>query len=787
MAKINKVFPSFYNGVSQQSAELMTDTQCKEMTNCVPGLIQGLHKRPPVQFVRDKSPFDEEETVIHTYDRGEDDEEYIFIYTNDLNNPLEIYNKEGHLQIVEWEEENESELKQYLHNGNLKGLTVQDRTWLVNKEVNVEVDMTDARPLQESYDRVAYYWLKRGSGDRYNPYNYAVYLNGTMYAVNPNKPSGDTKDPATGAEDTDWAANDLYNKINGAVLSLYKAEAFTSNLFMEVKEDDVFIGKELVGVVAPSVSGGVYQDLTWSYDSTTGLYSYRFVTTTSEPTTYTIDITIPNTLGFKCEVRGSVLKIYKEDGSDFGFSTWDSWGDQASEGWKGSVNKITDLPREMPFNGVYVEIKGSENNEFTNYYVMWDGDSWVETRQPDLPRGKLKNMPVACDRTGAQGNTSIFTISKLPWSEPKVGNLDNNPDPSFVGYPISDLLFYKNRFGVASTDSIVLTETANYENFYIKTAINVLDTDPIDVSLASNQASKIYYTKPFNNSLYIFTKYGQYEMTHEGYLSPKTVSIDNVTNYPMAIDVEPRVVNNSLFFISTTNNKQQLREYIKNEKLTVEGVDLNISTPTYLEEKITQVLVNGVLGLVLCCTDTNVIYVYNYKDNGQERVQSAWSKWVLLEGLPFLEGSFEYGLLDASLLVICKTTESYLYHNLQLDDLTSNNKQDTSEGGIYPYKSSIVLPDYYPHISKIGTPKDKILLKKISIEGEGSFNASVYRKDYNRTYEKASTLGLRDLDLHVASKVGNVELTIYDNSINDFSISSVIMEGLYSPTSKEVR
>lgn len=46
---------------------------------------------------------------------------------------------------------------------------------------------------------------------------------------------------------------------------------------------------------------------------------------------------------------------------------------------------------------------------------------------------------------------------------------------------------------------------------------------------------------------------------------------------------------------------------------------------------------------------------------------------------------------------------------------------------------------------------------------------------------------MRDLDLHISSKVGNVDITIKDSTINDFVISSVVIEGLFSATSKEMK
>jgi hypothetical protein len=723
MAKINKVYPPFFNGVSQQSPELILDNQCKEMVNCVPDLVVGLTKRPPTKFVKvldfDANPTLEEANTFHTYDRGTNNEEYIFLENDDPDDPVLIYHKDGTEMNVTYEASTEAEVKSYLREGSLKGLTVQDRTWIFSRNAEVDLDYDETTPLKANYDREAYYWLKRGSGDRYNPYNYAVYLNGTTYECNPNKPSGATEDPPTGFEDSDYAAAYLQGLIDG------------SN-------------------------------------------------------------------GFSCSKNGSILKIWRSDGADFSFSTWDSWGDQASEGWKGSVNKISDLPREMPFDDVYVQITGSDNNDFTEYYVKWNGSSWEECLDPAADRGKLTLMPIKCDRQSITDGISTFKLDLVDWSLPRVGNLDNNPDPSFAPdvdgnrRKITDMFFYKNRLGIASSDSVTLSEAANYTNFYATTALDIVDTDVVDVTVATNQDSQIYYVKPFNNSLYIFTQYAQYEMIAEGAFSPSTVAIQNTTNYPMAINVEPIVINDSLYFISTTDNRQQLREYIKGDNLSVKGVDLNISTPSYLEEPIVKLIADGVLGYVLCCTANKTIYLYNYKEDGSQRIQSAWSTWKLLNDLEHQEDSFEFHNIKSTLLVICKTADDYRYHTLELDNNVPDSNFDTSSAdGVtideYPYESRVLLPDYYPQLGTVRTPMNKMLIKKITIEGEGTFNADVYRKDYKTTFTKESQYGLKDLDLHVSSKVGKADITIKDSSSDDFKITSIVVEGLFSTTSREMK
>lgn len=830
MAKINKVYPAFFNGVSQQSPELVLDNQCKEMINCIPDIVKGITKRPPVTYVTHKDfatyPEMENASVFHTYDRGEDNEEYIMVNVDDVDNPIQIFNKAGEPQKVFYDPTNEAAIKAYLDNKALKGLTVQDRTWVFSKNATVGLNFDATSPLKSTYDREAYYWIKRGSGDRFNPFNYAVYLDGTTFSVDPEKPptvlvAGDgtslTNDPPTGAEDSDVAASLLAAKINASS--------------------------------------------TWN-----------------------------------CSRSGSILRITRADGANFTFSSWDSWGNQASEGWKGSVNKLSDLPKDMPFSNVYVKILGDESNTFTDYFVKWNGSSWEECLDPEADRGQLINMPIKLDRTGLYSsqfaevfealyypetkrfirlkapeassyttwynvdtqwelindlvfnqNYSIhgllknsvgaflsyedvnaylldtvdptntvhvvmyeydgslsgvhsksikwintiagFTLNTIDWSLPRVGNIENNPDPSFVGRKIQDLFFYKNRLGIASEDSISMTETANYTNFYVTTAVDIVDTDVIDITLSSNQASKIYYAKPFNNSLYIFTKYSQYELVSEGVFSPSTVALNNTTNYPMAIDVEPVVINDRLLFISTTNNRQQLREYIKSDNLNVTGIDLNVSTPTYMEKQISKIIVDGVLGYVLCCTSSGTIYFYNFKEDGTQRIQSSWSRWELYDNTPN-HSNYEWFNIGSTVLVMYKEVADgkYVYSNLVLDNVENITYQDVSSGtDTYNYSSSILLPDYYPQLGTVRTPLNKMLIKRVKVEGEGAFSGTVYRKDYDKTYVKSKDYSMKDLDLNVASKVGNVDITIYDDSTDNFKITSVVVEGLFNTTSKEMR
>ena len=259
----------------------------------------------------------------------------------------------------------------------------------------------------------------------------------------------------------------------------------------------------------------------------------------------------------------------------------------------------------------------------------------------------------------------------------------------------------------------------------------------------------------------------------------------------MAVDVEPVVINDRLLFVSTTGNRQQLREYIKSDNLNVTGVDLNTSTPTYLQEPIKKIIVDGVLGYVLCCTDSGTVYFYSFKEDGTQRIQSAWSTWELMpQSVEGVYTDFEYFNIGSTVLVMFKHNgeHAYVYSNLVLDNPEETEFKDTVwSNQVVNYTSSILLPDYYPQLGTVRTPLNKMLIKRVKIEGEGAFSGDVYRKDYNKTYTKSKDFSMKDLDLNVASKVGNVDITIYDDTTDNFKLTSVVVEGLFSTTSREMR
>jgi hypothetical protein len=96
----------------------------------------------------------------------------------------------------------------------------------------------------------------------------------------------------------------------------------------------------------------------------------------------------------------------------------------------------------------------------------------------------------------AAGDTfTITTVNTAPlqgdasrlnfWKYREVGDNETNPMPTFVGYPIDTISFYKNRIVFTSRQNVICSQAGDYFNFFASTVITIVDSDPIDLSAST--------------------------------------------------------------------------------------------------------------------------------------------------------------------------------------------------------------------------------------------------------------------------------------------------------------
>ena len=255
---------------------------------------------------------------------------------------------------------------------------------------------------------------------------------------------------------------------------------------------------------------------------------------------------------FDCSQHGNLVKLKLKAESifdDFTITTIDSLSDTGMNPIYKEVSSITDLPAKC-IDGFKVKVVGDAELNQDDYYVVFDGTgnaatgdilngSWVETIGSQVSLGfNGSSMPCTFTNTDADA----FTVSLLPTANRKVGDLESNPNPSFVASKISNLFFFKNRLGFLSDSHVILTEAgfggtndANEleYNFYRTTTTTLLDSDFIDVSVSSSRVTQLRSAKGFQENLMLFSDNGQFVMKGGDILTPKTVNVTPVTNFSL--------------------------------------------------------------------------------------------------------------------------------------------------------------------------------------------------------------------------------------------------------------
>lgn len=307
----------------------------------------------------------------------------------------------------------------------------------------------------------------------------------------------------------------------------------------------------------------------------------------------------------------------------------DGFNNQAISSFTNTVQKFIDLPNTAP-NGYTVLIKG-ESSADDDYYVQYNEreNVWEETTGNNLKnRLNASTMPHTLIR-GADGS---FTLKAVDWANRFAGDDDSNPTPSFIGKFINDVFFFRNRLGFIAGESICLSKSGDFFNFWLDSATSVVETDPIDLNVSHNQVSILHAAIPFNQDLYLFSQQTQFILRADGVLSPKNCQLNQVTEFTSNAQVKPVGVGRNLYFTSERADYTTVREYyaIYDSASAEDSNDITSHVPNYLHNSIYDLLACGNEDLLACLStsEEDTIYIYKFLFAEDTKVQSSWSKWV---------------------------------------------------------------------------------------------------------------------------------------------------------------
>ncbi|MBS5519651.1 MAG: hypothetical protein KHX13_04880 [Acidaminococcus intestini] len=297
----------------------------------------------------------------------------------------------------------------------------------------------------------------------------------------------------------------------------------------------------------------------------------------------------------------------------------------------GSVQKFSLLPVDGP-SDYCVKVRNTTSDDATSgaYFCKYNAKTkvWEECPCPNIP---IELDPSTMPHTLVRNGDGSFTFQRVVWKERECGDEDSNPEPSFVGKPINDIFFYRNRLGFLSQENVILSESAEYFNFWMATANDILDTDCIDISTTTTRINILNYAVPFNETLYIFSDSTQFRLAADTALSPKNVALVDVTNFDSSPDCRPVVSGKNLYFPVERAEYTSIREYYNVESISdvKNAQDITSHVPSFIPNGVYKVIPQNNENILLFLTegDQNCLYVYKYLFIDEQRLQASWSKW----------------------------------------------------------------------------------------------------------------------------------------------------------------
>lgn len=293
------------------------------------------------------------------------------------------------------------------------------------------------------------------------------------------------------------------------------------------------------------------------------------------------------------------------------------------------VQRFNQLPAVGP-DGYIVRVSGDPGSGSDDYYIRFDSTDnlWKETVIPGISLGNnWGTMPHVLIRE-ADGT---FTFRAAEWAFRNAGDDDSNPLPSFTGGSIADVFFFRNRLGLLSGENIILSASGDFFNFFPKSVVASPDTDPIDVAVSHNRVSNLNHAVPFAEELLLWSDQTQFVLRSDGILSPRSVRVDQSTEFESAIAARPVPAGRSVYFAAPRASYTSIRRYysVQDVSQVKNADDVSAHIPSYIK--------NGVFFLgssttenvltVLTSGDENRIFLYKYLYLEEQLVQQSWSHW----------------------------------------------------------------------------------------------------------------------------------------------------------------
>lgn len=277
----------------------------------------------------------------------------------------------------------------------------------------------------------------------------------------------------------------------------------------------------------------------------------------------------------------------------------------------------------------------------------------------------LVRLPDSTFYFGPLDGSTHATYTLETWADQVTGGPDHNPQPDFIGNPVEFVGTFQERLYILSRDVVSMSTTTSYFDFWKRTAVTILDSDPIEmVSSGDGRVVDLKYALQHNKHLVFFTKLSQFLTKGTVALTPESRNMALTTAFECDLTTAPVSGGDAIFFPINYGGFSGIQEfYTSSEVDTNNARAITEHVKRYLDGYVKQFAVNSSLGYLMVRTSESPksIFLYQYLWQGTERVQAAWSEFVF-------NGDVEYMFWIGATLHVLVTCDGSIH--LQTIDMT---------------------------------------------------------------------------------------------------------------------
>ena len=557
----------------------------------------------------------------------------------------------------------------------MRALTVADYTFVLNTEVIPGMDTV----LSPSRTKEALVFVNQGQlGSVYN-----TYIDGFKESTFTTSATDNTTD--TTANIATNILNDL-NTARTTCLLLPGTSSVKTGVTRKISPDVgvtsvdyMYGGTSPVGTTQMQMSvDGVAWDVVAQRSvagTTFGIPIGSYIYVRIVCTVYTSGVINGNAnynWGYGFQLSGSTVWVQNLLNNDFAIKVDDPQGQSGIMAFKDTTLKFSSLPAIAP-NGFVIAIDPDPSNDKGKYFVQavsrqatdtFGQVNWTESIKQGIPYSVNQlSMPYAL----IHNPDDTFNFKVQPWVDRLVGEttLLSNPDPSFIGTPINEIMFYKNRLGFLSDENFVFSEIGQYFNFWRTSIAVIKDSDPVDSRASNITVSILKRAVIHNKNLMLFSDQTQFLIPNDVALTSKTVRCDAVSNYTSLLDVAPVNAGAGIYFMFNRESYAGMCELTvsQTDSSVYESDEVSAHVPAYIPAGVFR-LANSTLAdcsVVLTTGDPSAAYVYKTKSQKTNKVQSAWFRWNFADNTASVTKVLNADWIDSTLyLMIQRNGEVFL-------------------------------------------------------------------------------------------------------------------------------